>query len=832
MASKKIQALAVEKLHTYFDPKRISWEDSSKIPRSPLRKPAQTRALNALQLALKIKNNGYNVYLAGDNNLGRSYMVTKFLAPLAKKLPTPPDLLYVKNFEEKDKPLLLKVPAGQGRQLKNDLYKTFMQIKKEIPSRFETDIYEKKKAELLNDFQIVRQQLFKEMDDLAAKRGFKLDMDEQGSLTLYPLVDGKRLAEEDYDHIDPKLRRSLKQKGDKLLQDLSPGVRKLSLAEREYKNSQKDLERDVVRDVLDRFLTPFVEKSCKQAGEYHEALQNHFKAVREDILDSIDIFVQKENINSFPLGDFSNQAPQENILLRYEINLFVDNSKTKGAPIIRDFHPNYANLLGCVERESEMGALVTNFTLIKAGSLQKAQGGYLVLNTDDLLSNPASWDGLIRALRSSSISIEDIADGLDLVRTKGIQPEALPLDVKVILVGQNETYENLLDLDDRFAKLFKMKAQMSAETERTAANIKAWLPSLADITDEAELLPFDREAMAALVDYATFLCEDHRKISLKFPLVREAMIEASAYADMNGETIVGREAIQKALAERMYRAAYIEELFMEEYDRDIIKIQTSGTAIGRVNGLSVTFAGQFEFGLPHQISCTVGVGHGGIIDLEREAELGGPIHTKAMMILKSYLVDQFAQDKPLVLTGSLCFEQSYSGIEGDSASGAELVSLLSAIAQAPVNLSLAITGAVSQAGAILPVGGVTRKIEGFFNLCERRGLTGEQGVIIPKDNVEHLMLNQRVRDAVAEKKFSIYAVSHITEALELLTGMPAGKRRKNGSYAENTLFHAVDMQLHELGWYAENSYKVRKRKKKDIKKTSKKENVKEVKQEV
>ena len=814
MVLKTIKALPAQKLHTCWDPKRIPWESSDDIPKNTQKKPAQPRALSALSLAVKIKNNGYNIYLAGESDLGRTYMLTNFLTPLSKKAETPPDLIYVNNFEDVDKPLLLQLPAGQGKLLKSSLSKALQQIRKELSARFETEAYEKKKGELIKSFQSIRETLIKKMDKAAEIQGFSLDMDEQGSLTLYPLIEGKRLSEEEFEKLDTRFRATLKHKGDSVLQIMSGPVRKLTQAERDLKNNQKELEREVVGNALDRFLSPLAEKTYRQAHDCAASLQHFFEAMRSDILDNIDLFLPKDNQQALSLSDLaSGGMPQENNTYRYDINLFVDNSGTKGAPIILDHHPTFSNLLGCIERESEMGALVTNFTLIKAGSLHKANGGYLILHVEDILANPNAWEGLLRALRSSCLRVEDPTDGLEVIRTKGIEPEPLNFNVKVILIGQNTIYEGLLEHDDRVAKLFKMKAQMSSEAERTAANIKTWLSNLAPIIDEANLLPFNRDAMASLVDYGTLICEDHKKLSLKFPLVREAMIEASAIAQMDDLKIVDKTTIDKALAERMYRSAYVEELFMEEYDRDIIKIQTSGTAIGQVNGLSITSTGQFEFGLPHQISCTVGVGHGGIIDLEREAELGGPIHTKAMMILKSYLVDQFAHNKPLVLTGSLCFEQSYNGIEGDSASGAELVSLLSAIAKVPIKLSLAITGAISQAGAILPVGGVTRKIEGFFNLCNRRGLTGEQGVIIPKDNIEHLMLDQKVLKAVEENKFSIYGVSHITEALELLTNVPAGKRHKNGSFTQNTLFHAVDTQLHELGWFAENSFKTRKKKK-------------------
>lgn len=850
-----INPLSAEKLRASWPADRIPWESTAAIPRNFKPRPAQPRALAALELALHIKTTGYNIYLAGEPNLGRTYTLKEFLAPRARKEATPPDLLYVHNFDNPDKPRLLQVPAGQGSPVKKALAAALTQIRKELPSRFEAEAYIKKRGDMLDKFQAVRARVLKEMDKVAGGQGFNLDVDEQGSLTLYPLVEGKRLSEEEFDKLDAELRQTLKRKGDSLLHAMTGLARKLAQAERDFKTDEKKLDREETHIVLERVFTPMVEKVARnwrntvhgrgsQNGQnahtaptgtstvhnvdtrnmltesHFEALMAHLERIRADILDNPETILPRDILPPFertaekpPFEPWPIAAPEPD-LPHYGINLFVDNSGVKGAPLVSDDHPTFANLLGSIEREAEMGALVTDFTLIKPGSLHKANGGYLVLHIEDILQHPAAWEGLIRALRGSIARIEDASEG-DGAKTKGIEPEPLPLALKVILVGPDDIYESLLMGDDRFPKLFRIKAQMTSSTPRNAQNVRAWLPNLARIADEANLLPFDRHAMAALVDYASKLCEDHKKISLKFPLIREAMIEAAALATMKkpGAELVTGEHVEQALAGQVYRTSLIEELFLEEYDRDLIKIETAGTAVGRITGLSVTFSGDFEFGLPHQISCTVGVGHGGIIDLEREAELGGPIHTKAMLILKSYLLDQFAHNKPLVLTGSLCFEQSYSGIEGDSASGAELACLLSAISGVPVRLTYAFTGAVSQAGDILAVGGVTRKIEGFFELCKRRGLTGEQGVIIPADNVPHLMLNNQVIHAVKEGKFAIYPITHISQALELLTGMPTGKRNKSGSFTKGSLFEKVDDKLHELGYLAEHSFKIRKTKK-------------------
>ena len=786
---------------------RIPWDSSADMPprfrSNCIKHCRQPRALHALELALHINAGDYHVYLSGENNLGRRHMLREFLHPKARREATPPDLLYVNNFALPDKAILIPVPAGYGHKIKNALAEVLGKIRKALPGRFEADTYMERRARLMDRFQKTRARLLRKMDAVAGTKGFHLDFDEQGSLTLYPLVEGKRLSEEEFDRLDAPMRQRLKHQGDSLLHAMAGFIRQLSRAEQNFKDDERSLEREVVRQALDSLLTPLAEKILRTCPG--EALQSYFNVLREDILSNLEQVLPRENLPPQP-GETA-LPPQESDPYRYNINLFVDNSQTSGAPIIMDDHPTSFNLLGCVEREAEMGALVTDFTLIKAGSLHKANGGFLVLNMEDVLQYPAAWEGLLRALRSGLARIEDSGETDASTRTKGIEPEALRLKLRVVLVGSESLYETLLLNDERFSKLFKIKAHMADTTRRDRAGLHVYLASMARIIAEASLLPFNRAAMARLVDFGSELSEDRQKLSLKFPLLRELMIEASALASMAGMDRVDREQVESALDARNYRVNLAEELFLEEYDRKLIKVRTSGTAVGQVNGLSVTWHGNFEFGLPHCISCAVGVGYGGIIDLEREAQLSGPIHTKAMMILKSYLLDQFARNKPLVMTGSLCFEQNYAGVEGDSASGAELAALLSALSDLPVRLSLAFTGAVSQSGQIMAVGGVNRKIEGFFQVCARHGLTGDQGVIIPRDNLDHLMLSRRVVDAVASGRFAVYPVQHITEALKLLTGLPAGRRRKDGTFTPGSIYQKVDSRLVEMGKHAAHAYK-------------------------
>lgn len=815
-----VAPLPAHKLYATTDAARIPWESSQAIPRAARhngRHMLQPRALQALELALNITTRGFNVFVCGDAHLGRSYIVQEVLRPHARKAATPPDLIHVSNFADPDRPRLIALPAGQGRKLKTALANTLTKVRKELSSRYETDVFVKQRGKLLDKFQKVRLDLLKRMENLAIDEGFNLDLDENGDVTLYPLVQGKRVSEEEFEALNADVRAALKRKGDALLQTTARLMRQLARAEQDFREDERTLEREVARRVLDALLSPLVERTLKACPG--QPLREHFAALRADILDNLATFLPREATPSGGPGNSPDSpsgppaeahhgpTPLEQTPYVYDINLLVDNSGTIGAPIIEDDHPTAANLLGCMEREAEMGALVTDFTLIKAGSLHKAHGGFLLLHMDDVLQYPLAWEGLMRTLRSGQLRIEDASEMPDNAnKPRGIEPEPLEIDVKVILVGNDAMYAALLENDERFAKLFKIKADLADATERNATGIKTYLSRMAGIIEDAGLLPFDRQALAWMVDFGSRLVEDQRKLSLKFPLLRDIMIEASALAVSRNGNMVTRAVLEEAHEARIYRANLVEELFMEEYDRDMIKVRTSGTAVGRVNGLSVTGQGNFEFGLPHQISCSVGVGHGGIIDLEREAELGGPIHTKAMMILKNYLVSQFARRKPLVLTGSLCFEQSYAGIEGDSASGAELVALLSAIAEVPVRLDLAFTGAVSQSGQIMAVGGVTHKIEGFFKVCARHGLTGTQGVLIPHDNRDHLMLSPQVIEAVRAGRFAIYPIRHIDEALELLTGLPAGKRRKNDTYTKGSLYDLVDRRLTDFGHYAEEAY--------------------------
>ncbi|MGE4555972.1 MAG: Lon protease family protein [Desulfovibrionaceae bacterium] len=720
-------------------------------------------------------------------------MLLKYLQPKALLLPVPNDILYIHNFDLPEKPLYVELPAGQGRAFKAELNRTINRIKRSIKSCFEDEQYFQKHHTIMKNYQEEKDELVEKMDEIATKRGFTVDIDENGALLLSPIVEGKALEHEEYKKLNPDKKRLLRSGSDKLLSEISAYMRTMNQKDITLQEDEAKLNKDVVENVLDEHLTPL-------AGQYAHVgkLKLFFDSARAELLEHIDQLLPSSgaplNIAS-ALTDTA--AASEDIFDKIRVNLFVDHSLTKGGPIVIAEHPTYFNLLGCLERESELGALHTGFDLIRSGDLHKANHGFLILRVEDILANPSSWEGLLRTLRSGHSKIEDPVD-IEQSKTKTIEPEPLPIDLKIILVGDESTYELLLYADNRFQKHFKIKAQLQEVADRTTENIHLFLQCLSHIIVRDKLCPFSIDALCELVDYASNLAEDQTKLSLKFSLLRERMLEAAALSASSNQESVTHGLLLESFKQRNHRINLYEHEFLSDYDRKIIKVATQGFAVGRANGLSVTCFGEHEFGLPHQIACNLGVGHGGILDLEREAEMGGPIHTKAMFIIKSYLIGLFAQNKPIVMTGSLCFEQSYAGVEGDSASGAELAALLSALADTPINLSYAFTGAIGQSGAVMAVGGVSQKVEGFFNVCKRHGLTGEQGVLLPYDNIDSLMLNDDVIAAVADKQFSIIPVKTIEEAMEVLTGLPCGTRSADGVFEVGSLYSLIDNRLSEL----------------------------------
>lgn len=767
----------------------------------------QPRALKALEMCLAIPDMEYNIYVAGDPGLGRTFLVENFLAARAGNGETPPDLVYLNNFRSPDNPILVHLPPGRGKVLKEKLRDVVRRLRRDLPRHFEQASYQRLQNKLFSRLAGVREDLLARMEDAAQKKGFSLNIDDSGAVSLTPLVDGKVLTMEEFERLDAPLKKSLKDQSGTVLNTIADLSRLVNKSEQEFQAQELKLAQDHGASLVDRVLTPLRKKFADI-----KPLKAYFQDFREDVLDNLSHYQGRQERDPRTSPEQAEQI-SDSFFQRYEANLFVDNSGTNGAPVIREINPGFFNLLGCVERETEWGTYYTDFSLIKAGAIHRANGGYLILRVEDLLAHPFAWEGLLRCLRTRQSRLDDPTDHYDILRTRTITPEPVPLSLKVILVGDDETYELLYTHDERFRKIFKLKAHIQDSVERTPETIAGYAQTLFRAARKESLRPFGKDALAELVDYSTRMAEDRERLSLHVSHVREIMIEANALAGTREKRAVDAEMVKRALDEREYRANLYREEFLREYDRRSIKVLTQGEAVGAANGLSVTQIGEYVMGLPHQISCTVGVGHGGIMDLEREAELGGPIHTKGMMILKSYFVNLFARNKPLVLTGSLCFEQSYAHVDGDSASGAELAALLSALSGVPIRLDLAFTGAVSQSGAIMAVGGVTHKVEGFFEVCRRRGLTGKQGVLLPADNMVHLVLRDDVVQAIKDGQFHIHPVQSIEEAMEILTGVRAGTRLKSGQFSPRSIYAVVDERLTELAVLAEKKFSLpRKRK--------------------
>lgn len=768
----------------------------------------QPRAQKALDLGLSIASKEYNIFVAGQPGLGRTYLVENYLRPKAKTAQTPPDLVYLNNFINSDRPLLISLPPGMGKLLKDTLQRVVKRLRRDLPRHFEQASYIKLQNKLFTKLAVARDDLMSRMEHAAQRKGFSLHIDESGSVSLTPLVDGKVLTPEDFDRLDASRKKILKDQSSTVLNTIADLSRLVTKHEQDYRTKESLLAQEHAANLIDRLLQPVKAKFAEI-----KPLKQYFESFREDILDNLPQYQGRTERDGRNAEQNSSEGLSDSFFQRYEVNLFVDNSGTSGAPVVTEITPGFFNLLGCVERETEWGTYYTDFSLIKAGAIHRANGGYLILRVEDLLTHPTAWEGLLRCLRTSQSCIDDPTDHYDILRTRTISPDPIPLSLKVILIGDDETYDLLYTHDERFRKIFKLKAHIQDTVERTEESITGYAQALDRTARESGLKSFTKDAYAELVNYSTRLAEDKERLSLHFSHIREVMVEANALANGNEKRVIDAKTVKQALEEREYRSNLYQEEFLREYDRKSIKVRTHGHSVGTANGLSVTQVGEYVMGLPHQISCTVGVGHGGIMDLEREAELGGPIHTKGMMILKSYIVNLFARNKPIVLTGSLCFEQSYAHVDGDSASGAELAALLSALSNIPLRLDLAFTGAISQSGAIMAVGGVTHKVEGFFEVCRRRGLTGQQGVILPKDNIIHLVLKDSVIQAVKDGQFHIYPVSHIEEAMEILTGRRSGVRLKDGRFSPNSIYAEVDDRLAELAVLADRKCSMPRRKK-------------------
>ena len=752
----------------------------------------QPRALDAVQFGISIRRHGYNLFVLGPPGLGKRTTVNHFLAEKAATEATPDDWCYVHNFDAAHKPRALRLPPGQGTQLQRDMGQLVEELKTTIPSTLELEEHQNRIQEIEHEARDRHNQAFQELEDRAMERGIELVRTQSG-YAMAPVRNGQVLGPEEYEKLSDDDRRGIEDAVKELQEELKEAIERIPRWRMETREKVKELNRQVARTAIGHLMA-----RLQQAYAELPAVLAYLAAVEKDVIEHSEEFHPQppaDESTTAALGLPTGQTPD---FLRYQVNVLIDNSKTQGAPVISEYHPSYQNLLGRAEHESRMGTLVTQFTLLKPGALHQANGGYLVLDALKLLQQPYSWDGLKRALNARELRIESLGESLSLISTVTLEPEAIPLDVKVILVGDRMLYYLLYERDEDFAELFRVAADFDEQMDRTEENCQLYARYIATMARNEQYRPFKRCAVARVLEESARIAGDSEKLSISMMPIANLLREADYWASTDDSKVVTEQHVELALDKQVYRANRVRMRVHEQIRRGTVMIDTAGACVGQVNGLSVIDMGNFSFGQPSRITANVRIGKGEVIDIEREVDLGGALHSKGVLILSSYLATRYARNRPMSLSASLAFEQSYGRVDGDSASVAEACALLSALSGIPIRQSWAVTGSVNQHGHVQPIGGVNDKIEGFFDVCAARGLTGEQGVLIPQSNVKHLMLRTDVVDAVAAGKFHVYAVETVDEALELLTGTPAGAANEEGEYPAGSVNHAVVARLEEF----------------------------------
>ncbi len=747
----------------------------------------QARALDAVQFGISIRRDGYNMFVLGPPGLGKKSTVNHYLTEKSATEPAPDDWVYVNNFELAHKPIAIRLPRGRGAQLHRDMAALLEDLRTTIPATLELEEHQTRLQEIEQEAKDRHNLAFKELAERALERGIQLVRTPAG-YAMAPLRDGEVVGPDDFDKLSAEERAQIEEAVKDLQEELKELVERVPRWRMETREKIKQLNQQATQVAIGHLLSQLRQRYTDLSD-----VLAYFDALEKDVVQHSEEFQpQQEESPGALLGlPGANQPSFE----RYQVNLLVDNTQTEGAPVVYENHPSYHNLLGRAEHESRMGTLVTQFMLIKAGSLHRANGGYLVLDAAKVLQQPYAWDALKRALNTKELKIESLGETLSLISTVSLEPEPIPLDVKVVLVGDRMLYYTLYQYDRDFAELFKVAADFDEQMERNPDNCRLYARYIATMARQEEYRPFDSTAVARVIEQSARIAGDSERLSTSMQSIANLLREADYWATTENAELVTRQHVDKAIDKQVYRVNRVRTLVHEQIERGTVMIDTSGTAVGQVNGLSVIDMGNFSFGQPSRITANVRLGKGELLDIEREVDLSGAIHSKGVLILSSFLATRFAQQRPLAVSASLVFEQSYGLVDGDSASIAETAALLSALSGIPIKQSLAVTGSMNQRGRVQPIGGVNDKIEGFFDVCRRRGLTGEQGVVIPHSNVKNLMLRDDVVAAVAANQFHVYAAETVDQALEFLMGVPAGQLNEKGEYPAGTINQRVAEQL-------------------------------------
>lgn len=765
-----LKKLSFEDICSNCDPSLLEFETTDQLePISDI--IGQQRAIRAMEFGLKITKKGYNIFISGPTGTGKTTYARLAVSKAAKEKSVPEDIVYVFNFAKPEKPIALFLRAGMGYEFSKDMERLVNEVKREIHRVFDDESFEVQRQEIVEKYQKKSAEIFEKLDEQAKAEGFIIQRSPQGFITV-PLKEGKPMSQEEFDSLSDEERKEIEERGRGLQPKLDEALRRARLVDKEAREEILKLERKVALDAVN----PLFEEVISKYVEF-EGVVNYLKEVKDDMIKNLAALKQvtkdkSEEINDFA-ALFAQGIPKEDFLIRYKVNLFVDNRNTKGAPVIIETNPTYYNLFGKIEGKASFGTVVTDFTMIKSGAVHRARGGYLIIQAEDLFKDPFAWDTLKRTLKNGEARIENIGEQYRVIPTVSLKPQPIPVDVKVILIGPSLYYYLLNEYDEDFKKLFKVRVDFDVEMERTKENLKNYAAFICHICKNDGLLHFDKEAVAKVIDYSSRLAEDRTKLSTRFNDIVELLYEASTWAEIEGSDIVKKEHVIKAVEEKAYRSNRVEEKLLKMIEKGEIIVEVTGQKAGQVNGLSVLDVGDYTFGQPSRITATTYLGDAGVVNIEREVKLSGKIHEKAVLILSGFLGEKYAKDMPLALSASITFEQNYAGVEGDSATCAELIALLSSISGIPVRQDIAITGSLDQHGNVQPVGGVTHKIEGFYHACKIKGLTGTQGVVIPSKNIDNLMLKEEVLEAVREGKFHIYSAETIVDVIEIMTGMTA-----------------------------------------------------------
>lgn len=780
--------LQPEELAWRCDPAQFEFENTEKL--SCLEEPiGQNRALTAIEFGLGIDATGFNIFILGEPGTGRSSTIKKLLSRRSEQEPVPDDWCYAHDFEDGSRPTTIRLPAGKGKEFHKEVDDLVAEMAAAIAGVFESKEYEQAKNQLTSESQEKNKKLVQDLEEQVNKEGFQLQRT-VGGLVLVPLREGEPLSQKDFSELPQEEQETIEKNGMVLQEQLNEVLRKVVELEKELRIATSKMEKDLLSRTLCHLFEGLAEKYRDDPK-----IQKHFENCMKDLLDRVDEFRPSQGAQVLQGGKMMRQEPSFD---RYRVNLFIDNSSEKGAPVVYEANPTYFNLFGRIEHIIQSGTATTNFTMIKPGALHRANGGYLILDCRETLINLFSYEALKRCLRNGEIKIEDMTEQFRLMATVSLKPESIPLRCKVILIGIPWLYYMLYQLDPDFRKYFKVKADFDRMMDNTWENIQQYALFVATKCQEEKLLPFSPGGVARVIEHAARLIDDKKRLSSRFIDVADLIREAAFLALRHNRDTVEREHVELAIESKIYRSNRVEERVQEMIDDGTLLIDTEGEVSGQLNGLSVYMLGDYAFGRPVRITARTFMGKGGVVNIEREAKLSGPIYDKGLLILAGFFGDRFAQDKPLALSASICFEQSYGGVEGDSASSAEIYGLLSSLSDLPIDQGIAVTGSVNQRGKVQAIGGVNEKIEGFYVVCKAKGLTGKQGVIIPASNVKNLMLKQEVIEAVAAERFHVWAVSDVDQGIELLTGVPAGERQEDGSWPEGTVNDLVDKRLREM----------------------------------